>query len=615
MSAPSTTLKRELGLMSVFSIAAGAMISSGLFVLPGLAFEMAGPAMIISYALASLLMIPTLFAKIELCTAMPRSGGSYFFIERSMGPLFGTIAGLMHWLSIGFKSAFALVGIGTLCAGFFPGQEIWALKVSAALACLLLAALNAVSTHGSGKAQDLLVVGLTAILCLYAFKGMPVLEDERFIPFNPHGWTAILAVTGMAFVSYGGLTKVASVAEEIKNPTVNIPRGMFLAYGVVSLLYIVVLVATVGIVDGKALAGSLQPIGLGAGILSGSTGIMLIGLAALLAFVTTANAGLLSASRAPMAMARDGLLPEHLARTHPRFGTPLPALAVTTLLVLVVVLFLSIENLVKTASTLMLLMFVLDNVAILIMRQSRLQNYRPSYRAPLQPWLSIFAIVVYGVLILEMGRMPLLLSAATILIALFWYLGYVYPRVNRQSAFVYLVKRALSPSLEHSHLEEELGQLIVERDDIVFDRFDHLVKNCPVLEFEEAIDAKDLFRNLAETMSPHVNVSPEKLYDLFLERERESSTVIEPGLAIPHVIVPGKAVFSVALVRCKEGANFGELQAPVKIAFVLLGSTDERNFHLRALMTVAHVVRVPDFEKQWMAANGAQALRDLVLFA
>ncbi|MFQ5645793.1 MAG: amino acid permease, partial [bacterium] len=104
-------MKRELGLISVFSIAAGSMISSGLFVLPGLAFQKAGPAIIVSYVLAAVLMIPTMFSKAELATAMPKSGGSYFFIERSMGPLIGTVAGFANWLSIALKGAFALVGI------------------------------------------------------------------------------------------------------------------------------------------------------------------------------------------------------------------------------------------------------------------------------------------------------------------------------------------------------------------------------------------------------------------------------------------------------------------------------------------------------------------------
>jgi mannitol/fructose-specific phosphotransferase system IIA component (Ntr-type) len=263
----------------------------------------------------------------------------------------------------------------------------------------------------------------------------------------------------------------------------------------------------------------------------------------------------------------------------------------------------------------MLLMFVLNNMAIIIMRQSALQNYRPSFRAPWQPWLSVAAILVYGFLILEMGRMPLVLSSCFILVALFWYLGYVYPRVHRQSALVYWIKRALSPHVPRSGLDEELGHILVERDQIVFDRFDHLIQDCPILDLDEPLDAKTLFRRLAEVLGPRVSTSPQTLYELFLERERASSTALEPGLAIPHVVVPGQGVFDVALVRSKGGIDFGELQAPVKTAFVLVGSLDERNFHLRALMVVARIVKMPEFEKRWMAAQGEKALRDLILLA
>ena len=116
-------------------------------------------------------------------------------------------------------------------------------------------------------------------------------------------------------------------------------------------------------------------------------------------------------------------------------------------------------------------------------------------------------------------------------------------------------------------------------------------------------------------LGPRVNTPPQTLYRLFLERERASSTVIEPGLAIPHVVIPGEHVFDIALVRSRGGIDFGELQAPVKTAFVLIGSLDERNFHLRALMIVARIVKTPEFEKRWLAAQGEQALRDLVLLA
>ena len=324
---PSSGLKRELGLLAVFSIASGAMISSGLFVLPGLAYEIAGPAMILSYGLASLLMIPTLLAKVEMCTAMPRSGGSYFFIERSMGPLFGTIAGFMHWLSIGLKSAFALVGIGTLTAGFFPGHEAWALKLTAALACLVLAGLNAFGTRETGRMQNVLVLALLLILGAYAVKGVPAMDGPATLRSTQGGWTAVFAVTGMVFVSYGGLTKVASVAEEVRNPTRNIPRGMFLAFGVVSLLYLLVIAATVGVLDGRLLSGSLTPIALGR---KADHGTRRRGLRQDCRPAGLCDDRQLRVCFPPLALpwpwpATDSC-PSGLSATHKRFGTPLASL-------------------------------------------------------------------------------------------------------------------------------------------------------------------------------------------------------------------------------------------------------------------------------------------------
>ena len=105
-------LHRELGLLDIFCIASGAMISSGLFVLPGIAFAKICPAVLISYAIVSLLVIPSMLSKAELATAMPKAGGTFFFIGRSMGPMMGAIGGIAAWFSLAFKSAFALIGIG-----------------------------------------------------------------------------------------------------------------------------------------------------------------------------------------------------------------------------------------------------------------------------------------------------------------------------------------------------------------------------------------------------------------------------------------------------------------------------------------------------------------------
>ena len=85
-------LERRLGLLDIFCLASGAMISSGLFVLPAIAFRETGPSVVLAYLFAGLAMAPTMLAKCELVTAMPRAGGTYFYIERSMGALAGTFA-------------------------------------------------------------------------------------------------------------------------------------------------------------------------------------------------------------------------------------------------------------------------------------------------------------------------------------------------------------------------------------------------------------------------------------------------------------------------------------------------------------------------------------------
>ena len=607
-------LKKELKLLDVFSIAAGAMISSGLFVLPGIAFTMTGPSVVLSYFLAGILMAPSILAQAELATAMPKSGGTYFFVERSLGPLAGTFAGFANWISIALKSAFALVGIGALGALLFPGEGYWSVKIIAVCACAFFGVLNGVSVKGSGRFQSVLVIGLIAILAAYIATSMSSVKAVHFQPFAPSGFQAVLAVAGMVFVSYGGLTKVASVAEEVRNPGRNIPLGMFLAYGIVNSLYILAVFATVGVLEPDQLADSLTPLATAGEFTMGKASFVL-NVAAAFAFVTTANAGMLAASRSPMAMSRDGLMLEQFSRTNKRFGTPHVAIIFTCAFMIVCVAFLSIENLVKTASTIMIVLFILVNLAVIIMRQSGLQNYRPTFKAPLYPWLQIAGIVAYGFVLLEMGAVPLLLTGAFTLMTCVWYLLYVRQRIDRESAFVFLAKRIVSKQIGERGLENELRGIALERDGVKSDRFDDLVRECAILDIDTLVPAKELFACAAEALAPRIGVDAKKLEEKFLARERESSTVLEPGLAIPHVIVEGNGVFDVLLVRCKEGAVFSELNPPVTTVFFLVGTSDERNFHLTALMNIAHIVQETSFQERWRNAADTEGLRDVILLS
>jgi len=375
-------LSKQLGALDVFAIAAGAMISSGLFILPALAFAKAGPAVILSYLLASIMIIPSVLSKAELSTAMPRAGGTYFFVERSLGPIWGVFSGLASWFSLALKSAFAVVGMAVLIEivvqMVFPAQiEPWHLKAIAAFCCIGFTVLNIVSVKLTSRFQVLLVGILLAILAIFVLFGAGSVEAVRFKGFLEKGWSAVFATAGLVFISFGGLTKVASIAEEVKHPGRNLPFGMVMAWFVVTVFYLSVIIIMVGVVEGEELAGNYAPISLAASKFMGLPGFVILSLAAIAAFVTTANGGIFAASRSPMAMSRDQLLPPLLSRVSVRFKTPHISILLTGGFMVIAIVFLELEVLVKTASTLMLILFILVNASVIIMRESKIQSYRP----------------------------------------------------------------------------------------------------------------------------------------------------------------------------------------------------------------------------------------------
>ncbi|OYR83816.1 amino acid transporter, partial [Halorubrum distributum] len=149
-------LDRSLGLYPTMMISMGAMIGSGIFVLPALGYKKAGPAVVLAYVLAALVVLPAALSKAEMATAMPESGGTYLYIDRALGPLFGTIAGIGAWFSLVFKSSFALVGLGAYLLLFAPLSQGAVVYVALGLGALVVA-LNVSGTKMSGQIQAVIV--------------------------------------------------------------------------------------------------------------------------------------------------------------------------------------------------------------------------------------------------------------------------------------------------------------------------------------------------------------------------------------------------------------------------------------------------------------------------
>jgi amino acid transporter/mannitol/fructose-specific phosphotransferase system IIA component (Ntr-type) len=529
-------------------------------------------------------------------------------------------SGFASWFSLALKSAFAVVGMAVLIEVVLqmlsPGQlNPWHLKAIAIACCLGFTILNIVSVKHTTRFQVLFMGILLAILAFFVIFGVRAVESVRYKGFLEKGWPAVFATAGLVFISFGGLTKVASIAEEVKYPGRNLPLGMVLAWLIVTFFYVGVIIITVGVVAGPELGGSLMPISLAASKFLGPAGFVLLSVAAIAAFVTTANGGILAASRSPMAMSRDRLLPPLLARVNDRFKTPHISILLTGGFMVTAIVFLDIESLVKTASTLMIILFILVNASVIIMRESRIQSYRPKFKSPLYPYIHIFAIIAYSALIIDMGTVPLLITAGFIGLSAAWFWLYVYRRVSRASAVMHVVERVTDRELRTVTLENELRDILLERDEIVGDKFDRLIRECEIMDIQGSQSAENIFRQVSTILAGRLGTEEYVLFEKFLHREAEGGTVVQPGFAIPHIVVEGENKFDILLVRARDGINFPHAPDPVRIMFVLVGSADQRNYHLRALMAIAQIAQEKQFEQRWLAARDTEAIRNLVLLS
>lgn len=603
-----STLIRKLGLLDVFCIASGAMVSSGLFVLPGLAHAQAGPAVIFSYFLAGIIATTGMLSVAEIITAMPKAGGDYFFITRTMGPAAGTAAGILSWFSLALKSSFALVGMAAFLKLLLPIDQ---LLISTGT-CLLFVFLNILGVKGASRLQVFLLVGLLALMILYVVFGINAVRTELLTPFVPLGWNAVFSTTGLVFVSYGGLLKIAAISEEVKNPGKVIPLGMILSLIVIVILYTLMVFITAGVLPSERLDHSLTPIADGAVIFLGKTGWRVMTFAALLAFITTANAGLMSASRYLLSLSRDGLIPSFLGRVNEKFHTPHVSILFTGAL-MTASLFLQLEMLVKVASTVLLLTYIFSNLCVIVLRESRLLNYQPTFRAPFYPWLQIGGTLGLVLALLEMGSEALMISFFLIFGALLFYWVYGRIKSEREYALLHLIERFSDHELSKGMLESELKEIIRERDQLCIDRFEEVTERAVIVDVSGFFNQEQFFRYLSDKLDGSFGLKSDFILNSLVRREQTGSTVILSGIAVSDIIVKGQNFFEMVLVRSREGVMFGGESSPVYAFFLLLTSEDERNFYLRTVASIAQIIQEPSFKGRWRNAKTPSGLRDLIL--
>lgn len=413
----SSELSRDLGLFAVFTTATGTMIGAGIFILPAPAAAGAGPSSALSFGLAGIIALIATMCAVELATAMPRAGGPYFFTSRAMGPMVGTIVGLGAWLALIFKGSFALVGLGLYVVYFTPVPIL----AVAALGGLCLIAINWIGAEKSGGLQNMVVLGLIVILAVFAGQGVISADTSELTPFFAHGWEGVITTTGLVFISYLGIVKATAVAGEVKDPGTTLPRALFASVIFVTLLYVVIMLIVTGVMPLDVIADSSAPVAEAGQLVLGGIGGAVIAIAGILATVSTANAAILSSSRFPFAMARDGLMTPKLRKSSERFGTPARAIWLTGLVMVGLALLFDVEGLAKLGGTFGILVFALLNVTVVLLRGSQPEWYDPDYRAPLSPALPLLGAAAALLLIPFMGLFSQISAIVFIILGIAWY--------------------------------------------------------------------------------------------------------------------------------------------------------------------------------------------------
>lgn len=413
-----------MSLTSVVAISIGGMLGSGIFVLPGLAAAKTGSSVWLAYLLAAVCILPAALSKSELATAMPSSGGTYVYIERAFGPLFGTIAGIGLWLSLLLKSAFALVGFGaylTVLVDISPGLT----KYIAILFLIIILFLNILGVKKVGKVQIVIVsISLISLAIILIF-GLPRTSADLLDPFLLNGNMGLFTTVAFVYISYAGVTKVAAIAGEIKNPSVNLPRAMILSLFIMTTIYVAVAFVLVGNLPLEELKKDIKPIYTLAHLLGGSVIGYVAALVGVITLISMANSGVLAASRFPFAMAIDKLLPEFMSKIHSRYLTPVVTITITCFVMAIVILFLDVEKIAKLASAFMVMMFILVNACVIVLRETSAQWYAPPYKSPLYPFVQLFGIGSGIALLILLGAGPLVAIVGIIIlgIVIYFYFG------------------------------------------------------------------------------------------------------------------------------------------------------------------------------------------------
>ncbi|HTJ34538.1 MAG TPA: amino acid permease [Dactylosporangium sp.] len=420
---PGRKLRKNLSALDLTVFGVGVIIGTGIFVLTGQqAARNAGPAIVLSFALAGVVCALAALCYAEFASTVPVAGSAYTFSYATLGQFVAWIIGWDLCLELALGAAVVSRGWSAYLQELFDLPS-WLAGDKARPdfgAAFIVAALSTVAVLGaklSGRVTAALVIIKVAIVLFVIGLGAFFIKAANYTPFIPpaqpaakgsgataplvqvlagitpqhFGWFGIVAAASIVFFAYIGFDVVATTAEETRRPHRDVPMGIIGSLVICAVLYM----AVAFVVTGMAHYGDLDtaaPLAKAFDLVGQGWAANLISLGAVCGITSVILVLLLGQSRVSFAMARDGLLPPVLAKVHPRFGTPWVMSTITGVVVMFLAAFIPLSELSELTSIGTLFAFVVVSIGVIILRRTHPDLPR-AFRAPLVPWLPAVSVL------------------------------------------------------------------------------------------------------------------------------------------------------------------------------------------------------------------------------
>lgn len=399
-------LKRAVSSWQLTAMGVGAIIGTGIFVVIGEGAAIAGPSVILSFALAALACVFSALSYAELASSIPVSGSAYTYTYATLGEIVAWIIGWDLILEYGVSVAAVAVGWGgnfneflenafgvTLPAAISaPPSEGGIFNLPAVIIVFLITWLLVIGVRESAQANFVMVIIKLAVLVFFIIAAATSINTDHFTPFAPAGFDGVVTAAAIIFFAYIGFDAVSTGSEEAKNPSKDLPLAIIGSLVIATIFYILASLGAVGLLPADQLGASDAPLAealdAGAG-LNWAAAVLAAG--AVVAITSVMLVILYGQTRIFFAMCRDGLLPERLAGIHPRYGTPAKLTIGLGVLIAILAAVVPLTEIVKLVNIGTLFAFVLVNVGVIVLRYTKPEMHRP-FKVPLSPVLPILGI-------------------------------------------------------------------------------------------------------------------------------------------------------------------------------------------------------------------------------